>query len=285
MTNDGPREILKMKIQSLVSSQQRDHRARLRTPSVIRHSLFAIRHLALLCAFTLTFSASAQDKVVTPVPVIGAEHADDAPLAFPPMEHYAKLWEGSLFTTKALPPPDDAPKGPIFTDSLTLAGIYEVDGGVVGVLIDKTTSQVMEVRIGAENEQGIKIARITPGSTPDKTRLQLQKGQEAGWVAFSTEAAPPPDAQAQGPGGVQNGSMQGRPVNPLPNANGQPQSMPATRGPGAGGPPMRNLLPASPPPQSIPQQPPQIPALLPALPPSTAPAPGAGDNDIPLPPP
>lgn len=248
---------------------------------------------------------TAQEKVVTPAPGIAAEHADDAPLAFPPLEHYAKLWENSMFTTKSLPPPDDAPKGPVFTDNLTLSGIYEVDGAVAGVLMDKTTSQFMEVRIGAENEQGIKIVRVNPGATPDKTRLQLMKGQEAGWVTFASEAAPSPDqapqqgspaatgaqgAPGQGPGGRPNGSaIPGRPVVPQPNMPPQmnqganvPRSIPPG-GPGAGlpvgGPAMRSQSVAPPPQQSVPQSP-----VTPVIPTAAPAGGGGGDGDIPLPP-
>ena len=82
--------------------------------------LFILAMLVVIVLLGSRVRVAAQDKVVTPAPAIGAEHADDAPLAFPPIEHYAKLWENSMFTTKSLPPPDDAPKGPIFTDNLTL---------------------------------------------------------------------------------------------------------------------------------------------------------------------
>lgn len=230
---------------------------------------------------------AAQDKVVTPVPAIGTEPADDAPLAFPPIEHYAKLWENSMFTTKSLPPPDDAPKGPIFTDNLTLVGIYEVDGALAGVILDRTTSLVTEVRIGAENENGVKIARVTPGTTPDKTRLQLQKGDEAGWVSFAVESAAPPDQSAQGmpgpggmPAGVQNGSaIPGRPVTPQSNMQMQQnQQIPGPRGIPGGGPAMRNQI-VAPPPQPIQQSP-----VIPVTPVTPAPASSGGDGDIPLPP-
>lgn len=186
-----------------------------------------------------------------------------------------------MFTTKSLPPPDDAPKGPIFTDNLTLAGIYEVDGAVVGVILDKTTSLVTEVRIGAENENGVKIVRVTPGASSDKTRIQLQKGEEAGWVTFANEAAPPPDQTAQGlpglPGNVPNGSaIPNRPTIPQPNMQ-PPQNQPGAGRRGAPAPPpsMRNEAPA-PPAVEIPQSP--------AVPEALPPTPAASDGDIPLPP-
>jgi hypothetical protein len=113
------------------------------------------------------------------------------PVPFPKPQQFAPLWERSIFTTKDLPSPD-APTGPNFTDSLSLSGIYEIDGGVVAVLVDRTTSQVMEARIGSENEMGIKIRAVKPGESVDKTRIQLQKGDQAGWISFADVAASPP---------------------------------------------------------------------------------------------
>ena len=257
--------------------------------------LFILATLLIIVLIGSRAHVSAQDKVVTPA--IQPEHADDAPLAFPPLEHYAKLWENSMFTTKSLPPPDDAPKGPIFTDNLTLVGIYEVDGAVAGVVLDRTTSLITEVRIGAENEQGVKIARVNPGSTPDKTRLQLQKGDVAGWVSFAVETALPAGQTVQGAPGTGSGPGQasapqggsaipGRPVTQQPNMQQQPNmaqqpnmGAPMSRGnangiPG-GAPPMRSQ-PAAPPPQPIQQSP-----VIPVTP---APAAASGDSDIPLPP-
>lgn len=197
-------------------------------------------------------------------PAIAAEPADDAPLAFPPLEHYAKLWEGSLFTTKSLPPPDDQPKGPLFTDALSLAGVYEVDGAIAAVLVDKSTSLITEVRIGAENESGIKIVRVNPGPTPDKTRLQLQKGTEFGWVTFAAEAASAPVDEPTAPAGT---------VSPVGSRIPNRPPLPATAPTPAA--PMPNAAPF---PNAVP------PGLNP---PAPAPAPAAGttfSDDIPLPP-
>jgi hypothetical protein len=120
--------------------------------------------------------------------------AEPAPVEIPALQHYAALWERSIFTTKDLPSPD-TPAGPIFTDNLGLSGIYEVDGQVVAVLVDRTTSQFSEARIGSENEQGIKIRKVQPGTSMEKTRVQLQKGDIAGWVTFS-DASNTPAAEA-----------------------------------------------------------------------------------------
>lgn len=138
------------------------------------------RHLfrTMLCSIALMGATST------------APAADPAPVEIPALNHYAALWERSIFTTKDLPSPD-APAGPVFTDNLGLSGIYEVDGQVVAVLVDRTTSQFSEARIGSENEQGVKIRKVQPGTSMDKTRVQLQKGDIAGWVTFSDATAAP----------------------------------------------------------------------------------------------
>ncbi|TDU64068.1 hypothetical protein EI77_04252 [Prosthecobacter fusiformis] len=123
--------------------------------------------------------------------VSGLATAQEPPVPFLPLTHYAPLWEKSLFTTRDLPSPD-APAGPIFTDSLSLTGIYELDGQTVAVLVDRTTSLISEARLDVENEAGIKIRKITPGASMDKTRVQLQKGDQAGWVNFADAPAAAP---------------------------------------------------------------------------------------------
>lgn len=182
-------------------------------------------------------------------------HAEEAPVPFPPLETYAALWERSVFTTKDLPSPD-APTGPIFTDNLGLSGIYEVDGQVVAILIDRTTSQFTEARIGSENEQGIKIRKVQPGASMDKTRIQLQKGDIAGWVSFGDVT----------------------PAETIAPAIPVQQSAPALNGPGGvvspllpplqGGNSMAAQAPVSPPSAAVP--PPSVRASV---------------NDVPLPPP
>lgn len=129
--------------------------------------------------------------IATQAPAQELIKQEDAPVPFPKLEHFAPLWQRSIFTTKDLPSPD-APTGPNFTDNLSLSGIYEIDGGVVAVLVDRTTSQVMEARIGSENDMGIKIRAVKPGESVDKTRIQLQKGDQAGWVSFADVSAAPP---------------------------------------------------------------------------------------------
>jgi len=129
---------------------------------------------------------------------LGAQEAKpvDPPVEFPKLEKFEPLWKRSIFTTKDLPSPD-APTGPNFADNLSLSGIYEIDGTVVAVLVDRVTSQVMEARIGSENEMGIKIRQVTPGASVDKTRIQLQRGDQAGWVSFADPAAAQPSEVVQ----------------------------------------------------------------------------------------
>lgn len=129
---------------------------------------------------------------------VPAEVAAATPVPFPELKQYAPLWEKSLFTTKDLPSPDE-PSGPAFTESLALSGIYEVDGQVVAVLVDRTTSQISEARMEQDNEAGIKIRKVSPGASMDKTRVQLQKGDQVGWVTFA-DAPPPPAAAAPAQG-------------------------------------------------------------------------------------
>jgi hypothetical protein len=139
---------------------------------------------------------SAQFSVLSLLAAALMSHAEEAPVPFPPLETYAALWERSVFTTKDLPSPD-APTGPIFTDNLSLAGTYEIDGQFVAILLDRTTTQFTEARIGSENEQGIKVRKVQPGATMDKTRVQLQKGDIAGWVSQGEAAAAPADPAPQ----------------------------------------------------------------------------------------
>lgn len=194
-----------------------------------------------------------------------AQAADEAPVPFPGAKHYAALWERSVFTTKDLPSPD-APTGPIFTDNLGLSGMYDVDGQVVAVLIDRTTSQFSEARIGSENEHGIKIRKVQPGATMDKTRVQLQKGDIAGWVAFGdVTAAAALAEQAPMPGG-----------NPQPGQ--PPQASPASRRAAAPVPTPSPLLPPLATANAVPMPTPPPPA-------AAAPHPAAMYNDVPLPPP
>ncbi len=206
----------------------------------------------------LSSLAAGQEVVKKAMPAEAAQAAGSSsqePVPFPPLNHFAKLWERSIFTTRDLPSPD-APAGPGFTEQLSLAGIYEVDGAVVAVLVDRTTSLISEARIGSENEMGIKIRKVAPGSTMDKTRIQLQKGDQAGWVSFSEMVDAPPS--------------------PAPAANGLPtRSIP----PGAGKLPQRQVMPAGMPANVAP------PVMPPPAPPMAGGEAPARSDDVPLPPP
>ena len=79
-------------------------------------------------------------SIVTAVTLVNSVPASE-PVEFPKLEACASLWERSLFTTKDLPAPD-APAGPSFADNLSLSGVYELQGEVVALIVDKTTSQV-----------------------------------------------------------------------------------------------------------------------------------------------
>lgn len=210
--------------------------------STLSHSLLALAMFAP--------HASAQEP----------QKKDATPVPFPKMAHFAPLWERSIFTTKDLPSPD-APTGPNFADNLSLSGIYEIDGGVVAVLVDRTTSQVMEARIGSENEMGIKIRAVKPGESVDKTRIQLQKGDQAGWISFADlSAAPPVEVRSAIPTQQSAAPNQGR---------GLPQRQKMNATPVQTGLPPNPILP--PPPTAVP---------------GAAPIPAAPRiNDVPLPPP
>lgn len=191
------------------------------------------------------------------ITVVTAVSASD-PVDFPKLDTYAALWKRSVFTTKDLPVPEET-GGPNFSDNLSLSGLYEIDGAVVAVLVDRTTSQVMEARIGSENEMGIKIRHVTAGATVDKTRIQLQKGDKTGWVSFADTATAQPVEVIQ------------RAVIPVQGGSAQPQ--PATTVA-----PQRRALNAMPPVNPI-LPPPAVP-----VPQTAQPTPRAV-NDVPLPPP
>jgi hypothetical protein len=153
----------------------------------------------LLCAVTAV-------NLVTAVPA--AE-----PVEFPKRETYASLWERSLFTTKDLPAPD-APAGPSFADNLSLSGVYELQGEVVALIVDKTTSQVFQAKIGSENEIGVKVRKIDGEITSAKIRVQLQKGDQVGWVTLSDGSGAPSETIA--PAGVPAAAQPGLQTRQMP---------------------------------------------------------------------
>jgi len=213
-----------------------------------------------------------QSQLPAPTPKDAAsdDAPDDSPVPLPALEDFAPLWTDSLFTTRALPM-DDAPAGPSFTDNLSLSGTYEERGKLTAILIDKTTSGIVQAYIGEDNEDGFRIAKIEPGESPDRTRIQLQKGNQVGWVSFSDAsggAPPTPQAPASGPLATRPGNtVQGPQPTTLFPQGAAPSFVPPA-------------LPADPPPNMMPQQS-AAPSLRGGLPEAPPTLPG----DPPLPPP
>jgi len=228
--------------------------------------------LPLSILFLLIVSAAGQEvRRATVIDDEPAPAASSAPVDLPPLSHYAKLWTESLFTTRALPAP--TVQGPSFTDNLALSGTYELNGKLVAILIDKTTSSVLEAYIGEDNPSGIRITKVEPGATPDAMRLQLQKGTEVGWVSFADAAAMVVNTPAPNPGQppVQNEGMTPMQQPPRPQSQGAPFiPAPSTV-------PVPQPQYAPPPPSSIPGAP------MPGVNGSPPPIPAHLD-DVPLPP-
>ncbi len=120
----------------------------------------------------------------------GDKSAASSPVKHPELEHFSPLWEKSLFTSRALPKPPAS--GPSFADALTLVGIYEIDGRKIAVVMDKATSQVIEVSSTLDNTSGLQMLELDPGTSPYKARVQIQRGSETGWVVMA-------DAMLSGP--------------------------------------------------------------------------------------
>ncbi len=208
---------------------------------------------------------------------------DDSPVPLPPLEHYSRLWTESLFTTRAMPMPD-APAGPSFSDNFTLSGTFEENGKMTAVLIDKTTSGIVQAYIGVDNEEGFRISKIEPGSSADQMRIQLQKGNQVGWVTFGDSGASASNgAPAAAP--APDGMLATRPGGNVPQASPQPTLFPqGSAVPPAPNIPMPNAAPA------IPAETPVAPGFIAPSPPPTLrgglpSAPPALPGDPPLPPP
>lgn len=222
-------------------------------------------------------------SIVTAVTLVNSVLASE-PVEFPKLEAYAALWERSVFTTKDLPAPD-APAGPSFADNLSLSGVYELQGEVVALIVDKTTSQVFQAKIGSENEIGVKVRKIDGDITSAKIRVQLQKGDQVGWVTLSDGISGTP-AETIAPAGVPSNTPPGLQTRQMPApAAGlllPPNAPAALRGdipqiptitPAAAPPMNRRILPAPAP--TMPQSP-TAPAATP---------PAQQVDGIPLPPP
>lgn len=208
-------------------------------------------------------SAVVPDGSQTP-DVVKEAKAAAAPVPVPPLTHYAALWERSMFTTLDLPAPE-TPQGPGFADQLVLAGTYEVDGAVVAVILDKMTAQVTEARIGSDNEMGVRIKSVEPGSEGSVRRVQLQKGMQSGWIQVAEVTATAAPAPAPGTAA----STLDVPAQPL--IKGGDMGNPAA-------PPAPVPAPAAPTPSVVQPLPAQSP------PPAAATTPNPSLDDIPLPP-
>jgi hypothetical protein len=208
----------------------------------------------------------------------GKEAVDDSPSPLPALDHYAKLWTDSLFTTRALPAPD-VPAGPNFTDNLTLVGTVEDKGKLTATLIDKTTSGVVQAFIGADNSEGYRISKVEMSDAKEVKRIQLQKGNQIGWLSFG-EAAPA--AGGNDPTAALNagGSVAARPGNIPPIPQPQPTLFPAGSAPAPAG--LQNVPRAM---QAMPVIPPQPANAAPAMRTGLPDAPPSLPGDPPLPPP
>jgi hypothetical protein len=159
--------------------------------------------------------------------------------------------------------------------------VYELQGEVVALIVDKTTSQVFQAKIGSENEIGVKVRKIDGDITSAKIRVQLQKGDQVGWVTLSDGISGTP-AETIAPAGVPA----------APQTGLQTRQMPAPAAASAG-----LLLPPNAP-AALRGDIPQIPTIAPApsptipqSPPASAPPPPVAVppaqqvDGIPLPPP
>ncbi len=240
----------------------------------------------LLISDSLRFGVVSLLGVLSVLPM-HAEDASDTPVPFPELKHFAPLWERSVFTTKDLPAPEVV-GGPSFIDNLSLSGMYEIQGEVVAMIVDKSTSSVFSAKIGSENEIGIKIRKITGDITDSKTRIQLQKGDQVGWLSQNDGLGGAP-AETVRPAGVP-----GQPPAPAGAENAAPMAPAASvrsrPAPGAAAGLPTRQAPAQlllPPPASQPVTPQQevLPQLSQSPPPEVPTVDSPPAEDIPLPPP
>lgn len=117
----------------------------------------------------------------------GTENAANDPVQRPPLEHYAALWEQSRFTSERIVTQEPTAS---FAEHLTLVGLYEVDGKTIAVVMDKQTSLFTDIDSKGTANQSLKLLKVEPGATPEKTRVLLQSGSQSGWLAFPDLNAP-----------------------------------------------------------------------------------------------
>ena len=236
----------------------------------------------LLISDSLRFGVVSLLGVLSVLPM-HAEDASDTPVPFPELKHFAPLWERSVFTTKDLPAPEVV-GGPSFIDNLSLSGMYEIQGEVVAMIVDKSTSSVFSVKIGSENEVGIKIRKITGDITDSKTRIQLQKGEQVGWLSQSDGLSGAPTETVR-PAGVPAaaGAENAQPMAPAAAVRprlspGAPAGLPTREAPA-------QLLLPPPASQPVPPQQEVLPQLSQSPPPEVPTVDSPPAEDIPLPPP
>ncbi len=167
-------------------------------------------------------SAVVPDDTKDAVPEEEAKAAA-SPVPVPPLAHYAALWQRSMFTSRALPAPE-VPQGPGFADQLVLAGMYEVDGAVVAVILDKMTAQISEARIGSDNEQGIRIKSVEPAGEKGLGRVQLQKGMQSGWIQFADAGAAPAAENVAAPAAPMQPLVPGATAGAVDDVNATPRA-------------------------------------------------------------
>ena len=246
----------------------------------LRHPAFVAPLLSVVSVLSVLFSSAQDAEVQVAKAVPTSESAapepakeDDSPVPLPALSHFERLWKDSMFTTKALPTPD-VPAGPNFADNYSLSGTFEERGKMTAILIDKSTSGIVQAYIGEDNDEGFRIAKIEPGDSPEKMRIQIQKGNQAGWVKFAdsggeggiTMQQPGQGAPNNGPLATRPGGMPAPQQGTIPQAPVHaPKNIPRAE-------PISSI-PAVPTPEPVPAPPslqggmPQAPATLPGDPP------------------
>ena len=149
--------------------------------------LFTQRRLSFAMTAVLLHGMHAEE----PKPVEGAATTT---VQRPTLERYAKLWTESLFTSER-----SAASAASFAENLTLAGVYEVDGRAIAVVVDKQSSIVTEVDSRPVANQKLRLVRIEKGDSSEKDRVLLQNGAITGWVSFAETTAGATAAPAPAP--------------------------------------------------------------------------------------
>lgn len=151
--------------------------------------------------FALSLSLAQEPEEVIAKAVEKPPESPVSPTPFPELAHYERLWKTSMFTSRVVAV--EKPVGPNFTHLLALAGVYEVDGKPSVVMMDKVSQAFTEARLDKPNEAGIRVLQIEQGTSPEKTRVELENDKmEKGWITFSAEASSGGGAPAPNSGGA-----------------------------------------------------------------------------------